>query len=611
MLHYFRQALTLLRRGEKRRVYLILVTSAIAAIVQTLSILAIMPFIILLANPELAQTSTMIMRVYELVGVDSYHSLLGVLGLFAILILTAGNMFIAFEQWLSHRFLCNLGHRVQILVLNNMLRKPYEYFLDNHSGSLSDIVVHQVDRVVDGVIGTFVDVFSSLALAVFIVVMLLVVSWQTTLVTLIGLLVAYVAVFLLLRRRIESHGAELTRLSASVLTAVRETLDGVREIRTRRAEQFFTRRFEKSSLKVARLTVQYGLMSYLPHFMLETIVFAGFIGIALYYVFTTSDAGVSLSYIALYGVAVYRLVPALQGLFEGVSAIHHYGDAVNVLVRHHGEEAPELSRRPLPRPKDAIALDNASYRYETSEYQQLDNIDLSIPIGSSVCLFGPSGSGKTTILNLLAGLIHPQEGRVLCDGTVIGPDTIDSWREQIGYLPQQVYLFDDTLANNIAFGVAPGEIDQDRIVEVAKAANLDAFVSARLPQGYGNIIGERGETLSGGQRQRVGIARTLYHDPDVLLFDESFNGLDAENRSTILDNLLAKAGKTYVFASHQSAVASRCDKIVVIDQGRVVAEGPYRQLVRESPRFVELLSRLEEPVDTGSGRPEAACRCET
>src|SRR5690606_24714860 len=213
MLHYFRQALTLLRRGEKRRVYLILVTSAIAAIVQTLSILAIMPFIILLANPELAQTSTMIMRVYELVGVDSYHSLLGVLGLFAILILTAGNMFIAFEQWLSHRFLCNLGHRVQILVLNNMLRKPYEYFLDNHSGSLSDIVVHQVDRVVDGVIGTFVDVFSSLALAVFIVVMLLVVSWQTTLVTLIGLLVAYVAVFLLLRRRIESHGAELTALS--------------------------------------------------------------------------------------------------------------------------------------------------------------------------------------------------------------------------------------------------------------------------------------------------------------------------------------------------------------------------------------------------------------
>jgi ABC-type bacteriocin/lantibiotic exporter with double-glycine peptidase domain len=592
MFRYFQRALTLLSAREKRRVYLILVTSAAAAVVQTLSMLAIMPFIILLANPELLQTSVQIMRLHTLLGVESYHELLVALGLFGIVVLTAGNMFIAFEQWLSHRFLCHLGHRVQKQALQKMLQKPYEYFLVNHSARLSDIVVRQVDRVVDGVIGTFIDVFSSLALAVFIVVMLLAVSLKTTLVTLFGLLVAYVVVFLLLRRRIESHGAELTTLSASTLTAVKETLDGIREIRTRRAEAYFTRRFEDSSLRMAKLTVHYGLMSYLPHFFLETVVFAGFIAVALYYVFVTADAGVSLSYIALYGIAVYRLVPALQGLFAGVSSIHHDGDAVNVLLRDHIADVPRVETKPLPKPVKEITLEQVTYRYEVSKHRQLNRINVTIPAGSSVCLFGPSGSGKTTILNLLIGLISPQEGRVLCDGIEIGPQTIASWRERIGYLPQQIYLFDDTLSSNIAFGVADDAVDQERVAEVGRIANLDAFVTTRLPLGYRTIIGEHGETLSGGQRQRVGISRTLYHDPDVLLFDESFTGLDAENRNAILDSLFELEGKTLVFSSHETAIASRCDKVVVIEHGRVIAEGCYAQLLTESPRFEQLASRI-------------------
>jgi ABC-type bacteriocin/lantibiotic exporter with double-glycine peptidase domain len=218
---------------------------------------------------------------------------------------------------------------------------------------------------------------------------------------------------------------------------------------------------------------------------------------------------------------------------------------------------------------------------------------MSIPVGSKVCLFGPSGAGKTTILNLLAGLVYPQEGRVLCDGTALGPEAIDSWRERIGYLPQQIYLFDDTVSSNIAFGVAGDAVNSERVIEVGKLANLDTFVTTTLPGGYETVIGEHGATLSGGQRQRVGIARTLYHDPDVLLFDESFTGLDAGNRSAILDNLFALRGKTFVFSSHETAVASRCDRIVVIEEGEVVAEGSYRQLLDESPRFVELLSRLD------------------
>ena len=579
MYRFFRQALTLLSVREKRRLYLILVLTSIAAVMQTLSVLSIMPFIVLLANPDLLETHGLLQRFYGTLGVNSYHEFLVMFGLFAILILSIGNMFVAFEQWVSDRFLNLLSHRVEVLVLERMMKRPYDYFVSHHSAKLSDVVLNQVERVVDGVIGTFITIFGSVALALLIVLMLLIVSLKTTLVTLLGLLLAYVLVFLLLRRRIQAHGEELTHLSARLFTAVKETLDGIKEIKTRRATGFFSRRFEDSRLQMARLAVRYNLLSYMPHFVLESVVFAGFVAVALYFVFTTADSGVSLAFIALYGMAVYRLIPALKGIFEGISTIHHNADAVQLVLHHCEETGNRHGTRELPALAKEIRLESVTHRYHNADRDQLSNINLVIPAGSSVCLFGPSGSGKTTVLNLLVGLIRPQSGRVLCDGVEIGPDTIDSWRSNVGYCPQQIYLFDDAIASNIAFGVDREEIDHERVRAVSKLAQLDGFVNDKLPHGYGTVTGEQGETLSGGQRQRVGIARSLYHDPAVLILDESFTGLDAENRTAILDSLFALHGKTLVFSSHETAVAARCDKVVLVEQGRVIAEGSYDDLL--------------------------------
>ncbi|MEX2123323.1 MAG: ABC transporter ATP-binding protein [Woeseia sp.] len=593
MYGFFKQSLTLLSAKEKRRVYLILALTAIAAVMQTLSVLSIMPFIVLLANPDLLQSNDLLHRLYDALDARSYHEFLTQLGLFGVLILFVGNMFVAFEQWVSDRFLNLLGHRVETLVLEKMMRKPYEYFASHHSASLSDVILNQVERVVEGVIGTFVTIFGSVALATCIVLMLLVISFKTTMITLLGLLAAYVLVFLLLRRRIENHGAELTHHSAKVFTAVKETLDGIREIRTRGAETFFSRRFERSRLQLARLAIHYNILSYLPHFLLETVVFAGFVAVALYFVFTTADSGVSLALIALYGMAIYRLIPALKGIFEGIATVHHNADAVRVVLQHCEKGEVAVVARDLSSPASAIRLEAVTHRYENSDRDQLGDVDLTIPAGTSVCLFGASGSGKTTILNLLVGLIAPQTGRVSCDGVEIGPETIDSWRRKLGYCPQQIYLFDDTMASNIAFGVDMAEIDPQRVIAAGRIAQLDEFVTGKLPAGYQTVIGEDGETLSGGQRQRLGIARALYHEPDVLIFDESFTGLDAGNRTAILDNLFGLRGKTLVFSSHETAIASRCDKIVVIEQGRVIAEGSYRELLAESPRFGQLLSTID------------------
>ena len=591
MFTFFRQALSLLSAKQRQGVYFILVTSALAAAVQTAAILSMMPFIVLLTNPSLHESNDLLVRAYEMLGADSYQEFLGIFGLIAIVVLTAGNVFVAFEQWLSVRFLNLLSHDIRRRLLRKILQKPYEDITATHSAVLGDTVLNQVSRVVDGVIGTYISIFSSVALASLIVIVLLVISLKTTLLTLLGLLVAYVAVFLMLRRRVEADGEESTHLSAAVFATVSETLDGIREIRTRRAESYFVRRFEATDLQMSKLQIHHSMMDFLPHYVLETAVFAGFVGVALYFLFTTADAGVSMSYIALYGIAVYRMVPAMKGIFEGMSTVHHNGDAVRAVSQYFDEPEPVGELREVAAPKESIKLEQVSFRYASAEQPQLDAIDVTIPAGSSVCLFGPSGCGKTTILNMVAGLLSPQEGRVSCDGVAIAADTIDSWRKKIGYAPQQAYLFADTLASNIAFGLDAEAIDQERVIEAGRKANLQEFVS-RLPGGYQTVIAEQGESLSGGQRQRVGIARALYYDPAVLILDESFANLDAGNRTDILDRLFGLEGRTLVFSSHETAVASRCDKVIVIERGKVVAEGRYQDLLRDSPRFVELLSLM-------------------
>jgi len=405
MFNSFVRALSLLNPKQRRGIYVILGTSALGAAFQTVSILSTMPFIVLLTNPDLHETNELVRWAYERSGAHSYQQFLGYFGLLAIVVLTAGNLFVAFEQWLSVRYLNLLSHNIRKRLLRRILQRPYEEIAGNHTSTLSDVVLHQVSRVVDGVIGASISIFSAVALALLIVGALLVISLKTTLLTLAGLLVAYVGVFLLLRHRVEEDGEESTRLSASVFTRLSETLDGIREIKTRRAESYFVQRFETSDLSMAKLNTHHSMMDFLPHYMLETAVFAGFVGVALYFLFTTDDASVSLSYIALYGMAVYRLAPAMHGIFEGLSTVNHNSDAARVVMEQFGGTAPALQPKALAVPTDEIRLEQVSFRYATADRSQLDAVDVSIPIGSSACLFGPSGSGKTTVLNLLAGLL--------------------------------------------------------------------------------------------------------------------------------------------------------------------------------------------------------------
>ncbi len=563
-------AIKLLSSKERRGLVLILLLAAIAAILQIVSVLSIMPFIMLLSNPELIESNEILQTLYQAFGFTSFTQFLTTFGILGVLVLSIGNGFLAFENWLSFRYVNRLGFRLKKQMLERVLKQPYEFFLGHHSGELSNVILEQVDRVVGGIIGTFIVLFSNLALTLAIALILVLVSWQTTLITLLGLLLLYLSVFVGLRHAIESHGRQLTSLSSKIFSAIKESIEGVKEIKTRRAETYFADKFSEPGMRMTHLNVRFNLLSTLPSFILETVLFAGLVAIALVFILSGDDGSYSLSFIALYGLAIYRLAPALKAVFASVAEIHHSADALRIVESYRKSEIGQTGHTALAALSEELQIQDVSYRYPGTSTNQLQHVSRVIQKGDSVCLFGHSGSGKSTLINLLAGLIRPTGGELLCDGKALNDSDMNAWRDQIGFLPQQIYLVDDTIASNIAFGQTDALIDQGRVVEVSKVANIHQFIVEELPLGYETIVGENGSSLSGGQRQRIGIARALYHNPNILIFDESFSGLDEKNRMEILDKLLALENKTIIISSHEKDVASRCNTLIRFESGSIL-----------------------------------------
>lgn len=573
MWQFFKQAISLLEPGEQRKLFWLLCLSALAAVIQTVAILSIMPFILLLSDPQSLATNDRLSAVFEATGAETYASFVVWFGVFGVCVLAVANFIAALEYGLVSRFLASLAHRLQVSVLGSMLHQPYEYFLKSDTSRLSNVVLTQVERITDGIIGQFVILFSSGSLAVFVVLMLLIVSWQTTVIAFAALFVLFLVIFLLLRGRIAAHGARLTQLSGDVFSAVRETLDGMREIKTRGVEGFFLERFRHPSGRLADLAFKFGVLSVIPHLVLETLIFAGLVATALYFILTEGNSSLALPLIALYGFATYRLVPSLKGFFEAVSEIQHNADALLVVIEHSKARESGSTRGDRPTFNEEIRLERVSYEFNEASGLLLDSVDLTIPAGSSTCLFGPSGSGKSTLLNVLAGLLRPTKGRLLLDGLEISESNVGFWRQMIAYCPQQAFLYGESIKANVAFGVASTDIDEARVAKAAHLARLDDFADSAVGEELSAVVAEQGKNLSGGQAQRIGIARALYHDAELLILDESFNGLDSTNRDRILDNLFSLTHKTLVFASHDPEIARRCDAVVIVDQGKIVRRG--------------------------------------
>ena len=347
-------------------------------------------------------------------------------------------------------------------------------------------------------------------------------------------------------------------------------------------------------LRLSRNAISYNTLEFIPAQILELIGFGGLLAAALFMIGRGETAGQIVPLLAVFAFAAYRLIPALKDLFDSIEAIRHNLVALEPLWLDNSvlqDAGTEGSTEAIVF-REAIRLENVYYQYSGDRQEALSGVELEIRAGAATCFIGSTGAGKSTTIDLLLGLLQPSRGHVSVDGVPVTRDRLRAWQRNIGYVPQVVFLFDDTVANNIAPGIETRDIDLNRVQRAARIAEIHDFIVTELPGGYQSLVGERGANLSGGQRQRMGIARALYRDPSVLVLDEATNELDLATEGRILASLRKLANKTLIFVSHRASVAASCNDIVVFEKGRVAMRGGLAALTAPDSRYREL---LEEP----------------
>lgn len=591
MLDDFRKVLSFFPPGDRYRILALLLSTTASGLVQAIGIASIMPFIAVVANPGLVEENRHLAWAFDALGFTSTREFLLFLGGAAFVVLLATNLLVGLNAWLTYR-VCHLGeHDLARRLLRNYLTRPYVDLLQRNSSELIKMLVTEIDRVVIGTLMAGIGVFADLVTTIFIVGLLLLVNPGVTFATLLVLSAAYLLVYRWIIPKIVHLGAEFPALSTEIYKNAQEALGAVKEVKVLGREEHFVGRFSRPLLRSSRNAVAYDTLDLVPSQGLELVAFGGLVVATVYMVGHAQETSAVLATIAMFAFAAYRLIPALQGIVDGVEAIRYRSAALDVLWRDYAggtAEAPPAAG-PALRPQCQIRLSDTSFRYPGSHQDTLCAIDLVIPAGSSLCLAGPTGAGKSTAVDVLLGLLPPSGGTVTVDDTPVTADNVRAWQRNVGYVPQSIYLLDDTIASNIALGTAPEEIDADRLVRAARIAEIHDFIARQLPDGYQTVVGERGASLSGGQRQRIGIARALYRDPAVLILDEATNELDLETEARILRSLEALGDKTIVFVSHKPSVAARCDRIVVLESGRIVAQGSHEELTAPGSRYRTLL----------------------
>jgi ABC-type multidrug transport system fused ATPase/permease subunit len=565
----------------------------LVALIQTMGVASIMPFMSLVANPGMITDSEWISRIYNYFGFESTRVFLLFAGLLLLGIMGLSNTSAALQQWLILRFAWRKQHQLSVRLLERYLQEPYTFYLNQNTAGLATNILAEVREFINGVLLWLMKMLAQSFVVVSIFTLLLLVDVFVALASALILGGAYAAIYSFVRRK-QSRLGEV-RMTATNLRfkAAAEALGSIKETKVLGRQGEFVRRFAVSDRQYADANASNALVGEIPRYALEMVAFGGILVIVLYVLQKRGDFGGAVAVMSLYALAGYRLMPALQQIFHGLAQIRFY---VPTLDRLHADLTKRASRRDrdlatadLDHPpityERRIVLDGISYAYPGGEANVLTNINLEIPKNTSVAFVGGTGCGKTTLVDILLGLLEVHEGSIRVDDIALSRDDVAVWQKRVGYVPQHIYLCDDSVTRNIAFGVAEDEIDHPAIERAAQTAHIHDFIGS-LPDGYNAVVGEHGVRLSGGQRQRIGIARALYHDPDVLIMDEATSALDGITEDAVIQAIRALSRqKTIIIVAHRLTTVKECDSIYLLDHGQIVAFGSYRELMQTNSKF--------------------------
>ncbi len=576
MIQTYKKLWQLLSAHERKRALLLSLLMIVMAFFEVLGVGSIMPFLSVLGKPEMLETNRYLSAVYGFGGFSDKNSFLIFLGVFALVTLLVSAAVKSFTYYALFKFSNMRRHSIGKKLLRKYLHQPYDYFLARNSSDISKTILSEVDLMINQVLQPALRLvtYSTLTLALIIFLVAVDPMLAAILAGIFGGF--YILMYTTVRKYVSHIGKERAKANSQRFKIVSETIGGIKDLKVLGREEVYLDSFKTPSVDFSRYQSINQTLSQVPKFFVEVIAFGSLLAIAMYALMSDgSDLGRLLPVLGLYALGALKLKPAVNTIYASLSMLRFGNAALDAVLQDLGKEEKADIRNDFTRLslKHNLKLENISFYYKNTQTPALTDVSLAIGANSTVGVIGTTGAGKSTFVDVILGLLTPSSGKLIVDATVLDGSNIRQWQNSIGYVPQSIFLADDTIASNIAFGIDKEQIDSAQVEKVAKMAQVHEFVSG-LENGYETIIGERGVRLSGGQRQRLGIARALYHEPEVLVLDEATSALDNSTEAEVMKAIDAMSGKrTIIMIAHRLSTVEKCDKIIKLENGRVVEYG--------------------------------------
>jgi HlyD family secretion protein len=581
---------------KQRRGILTMQFVSIAMAFSTVSgIAAIAPFFAVLGQPQLLDHNVLLHWAYVHGGFSDKRGFVVALGIAFIAVMLIANLINVLGSLSMSRLALRIGTELQSTLFGEYLARPYAFHTAANSTTLFNNILYETARVTNGILLNGFLLVTNLVTASFIVLSILLLKPMVALAMIAGLAGGYALIYFIVRDRLLRFGRAQSQFATEQAQIVNESLGAIKEIIVLQVQNFFRGRFEHASKSHSLAAAHSQVVAQNPRHLMECVAAVGLVGLALMLDGRENGVGPWLGQLTFLAFAAYRLLPTLQQVFAAIVKIRADRAGLALIgpdlrrARAAQQTTASVAERTdcawQGRPHQEIRLEDVSFRYAPDRPWALNGVSLRIPARATIGIVGENGSGKTTLVDLIAGLLVPAAGRVEVDGSALDEVNRAAWQSQVAYVPQNIFLLDSSIAQNIALGIPAADIDRQRLSEAVRLAQLDELIRT-LPAGYDHRIGERGIQLSGGQRQRVGIARALYREASVLLLDEATNALDGLTEQELMATLGRLRGRyTTILIAHRMSTVRYCDVIFQLENGKIIGSGTYDGLLRNSTVF--------------------------
>ena len=595
MLKVIKQLFSLLTEKQLKQFYILQVLVIIMAFTELLGIASIAPFMALVGDISVLETNSVFAQLYQLSSLNNPIDFLFYAGVIVLIMLTFSTIVSMFTVWKLSIFGARIGTEIADRLYTYYMRQSWQFHASGSSAQLTKQVSTEAARISVGIVQPLMQMNAKVVLALFISISIVI---YDPIVAILGLSIfslAYFILYRLVRKKLVSNGQKLSQVATDRFRLMNEGFGGIKDVLLLNRSHDFIERFQDSGKVYARAQGTNIAISQVPRYFIELIAFGAMISLVLVLIkLHSGNLGEVLPILAVYALAAFKLLPALQQIYSSISQIKGNVaafDAVKDDLEQSFESQKVVSYSSKSTPiyiKKAITLNNIEFSYPGKDRPAVNGVNMAIPVNSVVGLVGSSGSGKSTLIDLLLGLLTPQQGSLYVDDVPVTPENKRLWQDLLGFVPQSIFLSEGSIAENIAFGLPINDIDMSQVMNAVALAHLTELVED-LPNGVNTKVGERGVQLSGGQRQRIGIARALYHRAEVLVFDEATSALDGITEKIVMDAIHEFSGKkTIIMIAHRLKTVEKCDIIYLMKQGNIVDSGTYKELLEKNHEFRQM-----------------------